>query len=151
MTDALAVYVNGTPKPQGSVRAFAAKGRAYVAANHSDAFVVWRNAIVEKAERVWEGEPLDAATAEITFFMPMPKSTPKYLRGFRPHTKRPDLDKLLRAVLDALVAAGVLSDDSVVHQIHATKMYAAPGDNRTPGAQIIVRPTQIPESPRSKT
>lgn len=133
--------VNGVPKPQGSTRAFVAKGRAYVASNHKQDFVVWRNSIIEKAERVWKNDPLEAAVVHLTFSMPEPKSRPKYLREFRAHTKRPDLDKLSRAVLDALVAAGVLQDDSVVWQLHATKIYP---DATPPGVLIRVTPTNVP-------
>lgn len=146
----LRIVVYGEPKPQGSVRAFSAKGRAYVAANHKQDFVVWRNSVVEKAERVWDGEPCDAAFVEVEFTMPVPKSRPKYLRESLLHVKRPDIDKLARTILDALVAAGVLADDSAVHTLTARKRYAAGPLDKT-GVHIVVTPTPLPKSPRSKT
>jgi crossover junction endodeoxyribonuclease RusA len=143
----LRIVVLGEPKPQGSTRAFVAKGRAYVASNHKQDFVVWRNSIVEKAERVWTQDPATCAMVELVFRMPVPKSRPKYLSHWAPHTKRPDIDKLARAVLDALVAAGVLSDDSVVTSLMARKEYAL---SENPGVAIIVTPIKEPKSPRAK-
>ena len=144
---ALRTVVLGVPKPQGSVKAFAAKGRAYVTSNHSTDFVVWRNSVIEKCERIWDQPPAEAAWVELQFRLPVPKSQPKYLENWAPHTKRPDIDKLSRAVLDALVAAGVLADDSVVHSLNVTKRYAL---REQPGCSIEVQPTHIPESPRKR-
>jgi Holliday junction resolvase RusA-like endonuclease len=45
---------------------------------------------------------------------------------------KPDVDKLIRAVLDALTDAGVFRDDSRVVQVSATKIYAD-----KPGALIF--------------
>lgn len=139
------VDVLGVPKSQGSTRAFVAKGRAYVASNHKQDFVVWRNSIVERTERMWDGEPCEMAEVILDFRLPIPKSRPKYLAGFTPHGKKPDVDKLTRAVLDALVAAGVIRDDSGVWALTATKRYAD-----RPGVDIYVNATEIPVSPRAK-
>ena len=64
--------------------------------------------------------PLDLV---VTFFMKIPKSTSKKdsLNG-KYHVKRPDLDNLLKYILD--VAQGVLiKDDSLVSSIIADKIY----------------------------
>lgn len=50
--------------------------------------------------------------------------------------KRPDVDKLARAVLDGLVAGGVMADDSQVVSLNCAKVYA--GNGETPGAIIEV-------------
>lgn len=139
----------GLPKPQGSVKAFVAKGRAHITSNHSNDFVVWRNALVERAERVWAGrDPLDVAKVGLVFTLPRPKSQPKYMSGFNLHWKTPDIDKLSRAVLDALVAAGVLSDDKVVWSLHASKYYQHE-HGALPGVVITVTPSELPVSPRA--
>lgn len=139
-------FVAGRPKPQGSVRAFAAKGRAYVAANHSDAFVVWRNTVVEKVEREWPHGRLDNARVFLRFTFNRPKSQPKWYRNDPAsafHVKRPDIDKLARAILDALVAAGVLADDSVVSDLHVIKEYTNPA-HETEGVFIGIDSLPLP-------
>jgi crossover junction endodeoxyribonuclease RusA len=61
---------------------------------------------------------------ELHFGLPKPKSAPKRRRVWP--DKRPDLDKLIRAVLDALTQV-IFADDSQVVEIRATKDYVAPG------------------------
>lgn len=65
---------------------------------------------------------------------------PQYLKPdqHKPYTKTPDLDKLCRAVLDALTIAGVLHDDAQVDALRATKSYADPHLPDTPYMQTGV-------------
>ena len=62
----------------------------------------------------------------IEFFMPIPNSLSikkKALLTGRPHTSRPDLDNLLKILLDA--ANGVLyKDDSQIYEIHSCKVFS---------------------------
>ena len=70
----------------------------------------------------------------IAFTMPRPKSTPK-TRPTPPATKKPDLDKLVRAILDA--GSGVAwRDDSQVISITATKRVAELDEQ--PGAKLSI-------------
>jgi len=51
----------------------------------------------------------------IKFFMPMPKSWSKKKKiqmSGQPHTPKPDLDNLLKAIMDA-----VLKEDSIIHSL----------------------------------
>ena len=59
-------------------------------------------------------------SVRITFFMPRPKTVKRHMP-----TVTPDVDKLCRAVLDALTDAGVWVDDSQVVDLGATKIYAS--------------------------
>ena len=52
------------------------------------------------------------------FGMPRPKS----LRGEKPHTKRPDVDNLAKAVLDAMNGIAY-HDDSQITQLNVVKAY----------------------------
>ena len=47
-----------------------------------------------------------------------------------------DIDKLLRSSFDAIVAAGVIADDSLITQVHAVKRWLVPGG--IPGATFAV-------------
>ena len=75
----------------------------------------WEHGIVE-------GEYLVIAMA---FTMPIPQSysnkKKKELEG-QPHTKKPDLDNLVKAVLDALNGVAYM-DDSRISNINASKEY----------------------------
>jgi crossover junction endodeoxyribonuclease RusA len=72
--------------------------------------------------QVWHGAPLPGPVAvELEFVMPRPSATPK--RRTPPAVKKPDVDKLIRAVFDALTKV-VWTDDSVVTAVSASKRLA---------------------------
>lgn len=52
------------------------------------------------------------------------------------HTTRPDVDNLAKLLLDAMVSAGWLTDDTRVIELVAAKRYA--GDDETPGVELTV-------------
>jgi crossover junction endodeoxyribonuclease RusA len=53
--------------------------------------------------------------------------------------KRPDLDKLQRSTLDALVSAGAIEDDGRVVILYAEKVFPGmPYALETPGARIRI-------------
>jgi len=57
--------------------------------------------------------------------------------------KRPDLDNLVKAVTDAMMAGGVLRDDAQIVAIQAQKLYAEKdGEPRT-----VIRVREVVESP----
>jgi crossover junction endodeoxyribonuclease RusA len=84
------------------------------------------------------GAPLERfdgpVRVHLQFVMPRPKSTPK--RSTPPAVKKPDLDKLQRAMFDAIGSAGVWRDDSQVTDVVAGKRLA--GLNETPGVWVRV-------------
>jgi Holliday junction resolvase RusA-like endonuclease len=70
---------------------------------------------------------------EAAFVFQRPKSLPKKVWL---NTKRPDLDKLIRAVLDGL-ANVIIPDDAQVISIGSKKRYA--NGTEMPGVEILVR------------
>lgn len=70
------------------------------------------------------------------FIFPRPKSLfrKKDLDKRIKHTKKPDLDNLVKSVNDVLEDAGILSNDSIVQTITASKYTAS----KTGRAEIIV-------------
>ena len=124
--------VYGIPKPQGSVRAFrnivvqggSKEGRAAQAS--------WRTLIVDAARRACS-RPLEGPIIVLmTFYLPRPKSTPKKVKL---QTKKPDLDKLIRAAGDAMSTI-VYRDDAQIVCITAWKRFA--DEERTPGLAVTV-------------
>ena len=84
-----------------------------------------------------------AVRVELAFDFPRPKAhfgtgrNQELLKRSAPLYKRtaPDLDKLARAVLDALTHSGVLRDDALVVELHCSKQYAD-----DPGVNVKIRP-----------
>lgn len=131
--------VAGTPRPQGSKRVV--RGRLLEASRHVAA---WREAVRQAAtEAMPDGyEPHDGQVeVSLVFLMPRPKGHVG-ARGLRPSAPtsplgRPDVDKLARAVLDALTGV-IFRDDSQVVLLTASKEYAAPDIGGEPGVHIGV-------------
>lgn len=129
----LEVFVPGRPAPQGSKRHV---GRG-ILVESSKACGPWRQTVAVFARQAYDGPPLDGPLAvRIEFVMPRPANLPKR-RATPPMTKKPDTDKLARAILDALTSV-VWRDDSQIVDLHPTKRYAEIGE--TPGARIRVAP-----------
>lgn len=115
----------GIPAPQGSTKAFMRPGMKYpVVTADCKRTKPWRQAIVDASREVMAGRaPLEGPVAvDVVFYLPRPKSAPK--RITQP-AKLPDLDKLVRALFDALSAAGVWRDDAQVVCVYARKAFAA--------------------------
>ena len=66
----------------------------------------------------------DYGIIDATFFLPYPKSTPKYkLVEGTPHRKKPDADNFLKGLMDGLEIAGVTENDSKFWDVRAVKLY----------------------------
>lgn len=72
------------------------------------------------------GPWLGPVSLEIRFDMPRPK----HLRGTneKPHTVKPDIDNMVKAVMDALTSALWWIDDDQVWELKTLKQYAAKGE-----------------------
>lgn len=141
----ITVIVHGRPAPQGSKRAFVRGSRAVIVDDSTNT-KPWRSAvhtaIVDALPRDWE--PLRGpVTVDVAFVMPRPKTHYTTSGGLKPTAPTwvpttPDLDKLLRSTLDAIVTAGAIVDDRLIAVIRASKTYAA----ASPGASITITPIQ---------
>jgi len=122
--------VSGRPVPQGSVVAHMKGGRASIHYAAGSGLAAWRNQVASAAREAW-GETVYGGpfTIGLQFLMQRPKSHYADLRGtVKPRYRweqpsvQPDLDKLVRAILDALTGV-VWRDDGQVTQIVASKEY----------------------------
>lgn len=151
MTDSLIFWVSGTPAPQGSHNAYVRGGRAVVVPVNEKALKAWRDAVQERAEQALRDTPgfdTDAEGYAVTtvFHLKRPKYHFRTNGELGPNApdlnpKRPDDDKLLRAVGDALTYAGAWKDDSRVVERHSLKAYAHPEHGE--GCLIILRPRSV--------
>lgn len=120
-------FVAGEPAPQGSKVSYG-KGRMV---ESSKKLKPWRDRVKFAAGAYALDEPMDGHLRLIVnFYMPAPAKS-KF--GSRP-AGTPDLDKLVRAVGDALTQSGAIRDDARIVSLIAHKHWAL--DN--PGAEITV-------------
>jgi Holliday junction resolvase RusA-like endonuclease len=86
-------------------------------------------------------EELDCAVrVELRFKMPRPKSRHKLIRAV---TVKPDIDKLVRAVLDGLTSSDkvgkmFLRDDSRVVELYAEKYYHPKDSDEPIGVEVTI-------------
>ena len=143
MSTPLTFYVKGLPTPQGSKSAWVnpKTGRAVIIDGGSTdtqrKHKAWRKAVHVAAGAALAEDPLwspnDPVKVSLAFRLPA------YSDGLRTlHATRPDLDKLVRSVLDSLTSGGLLTDDGRVAEVHAVKRYADEEDSET-GCLVILR------------
>lgn len=126
--------VNGIAAPQGSKNAIPIKNKAgtIVGTNmveSSKKVGPWRQRIAAAGEVAmyrFGAKPFEGAVrVHLRFILPRPKSTPKVTPPAI--KKNGDIDKLARAVLDALTGP-VLVDDCLVVELNCRKRIAEPGE-----------------------
>ena len=109
----------GTPQPQGSAKAFVRGNRAYITSANPK-MKPYRHTLTQVAAEAMGNRPTplcprpEAVEVSIIWTLWKPKSTPKKIT--RP-TKKPDADKLLRAVLDSLTGVAYEDDSQVVRAV----------------------------------
>jgi crossover junction endodeoxyribonuclease RusA len=122
--------IPGVPTPQGSKKVI--NGRLIEAAG--DRLKKWRKAIAEsclESSDSWQLSYLPIEL-EVVFYMPRPASV-KPAKRYYPIVP-PDLDKLLRGLLDGIgQSEAIWGDDAQVVRVTAWKAYA---DLREPGAEV---------------
>jgi Holliday junction resolvase RusA-like endonuclease len=136
--------VRGLPAPQGSKRAFRNKYTGRIQQVESSKRVrPWRSDVRDAAEKACQ-EPLAGPVAvELAFRWPRPKGhfgsgrNAAQLKASAPvwPAQLPDLDKLARAVMDALTGLA-FDDDAQVVDLGLRKRYA---DGEGPGVTVTVR------------
>ena len=132
--------VVGLPAPQGSKSAFVRGGRAVIVDGSSKAgrqkHLNWREDVTSEAISAQElrggDQFVGPVSVHIEFFMPLPASD----RHRTLHATKPDIDKLVRSVLDSLTTSAIIRDDSQVSALHVTKQYAR--DGHWTGASIAL-------------
>ena len=141
--------VVGLPAPQGSKSAYVRGGRAVVVDGSSksgrERHARWRADVTDAARRarslIAEGSFAGAVEVDVTFWFAPLRSDPYRTR----HTTAPDIDKLVRSVLDSLTNAGLIRDDSLVFSLSARKLYAH-GPDGFVGASVRVGDASVAEA-----
>jgi crossover junction endodeoxyribonuclease RusA len=139
MSAPVAFCVHGIPAPKGSTKAFPVRrrngrmGAAVTEANpHTRPWVAAVQWAVAARLTGVVPFPRGPVALSINFALPRPKSLPRRVTD---HCKKPDLDKLVRAIKDALTGL-VWTDDAQVVILACRKRYCV--DEELPHAQINV-------------
>lgn len=139
----LTAFIPGTPQQQGSKRRV---GKVSIEANAN--LAPWRADAIYALRKAMEGEGIDTFTepvsVEVTFTYARPAAhygtgrNSSVLKDSAPTYKAsaPDLDKLQRAVGDALTQAAVVRDDALVVKWSSVKVWG-----EIPGVDVIILPT----------
>ena len=138
MEDSISFTIAGNPISKGSLTrmpngAMLPSGSA----NSRRRFGEWRTDVKNAAiSAMADREPSERAIRLLVeFSLPYPTSSVrKYQLGWLPCIKKPDIDKLLRGLMDPMTKV-VWRDDSQVIYVTANKVYAWQG---IPGARITI-------------
>jgi Holliday junction resolvase RusA-like endonuclease len=142
------MFVKGTPQPQPRGRAFVrANGKPGVRTPKKGAHVKWRHLVQVAAFMHRTRQPMTGAVyVDLVFHMPRPKRhfrTGKRAGELLPaaehahHTQTPDIDNLVKLVMDVLTRFEAWGDDCQVDSLKAEKRWADP-DGLPPGVEILV-------------
>lgn len=144
------IEVLGDPVPQGSTRAFGRKGKVFTTNDPTGKIEKWRADVRADATRLVQSGNARSLTGPIAVRMTfrfrrpashfLPANSKRPAAILRPDAptwvaQDPDVDKLARAVLDALTTV-CYGDDHQVAMLHAEQRWT----DQAPGVAIEVAP-----------
>lgn len=140
----LSFVVPGDPVPQGSMVPFISRGRAHMKPGNERELHAWREKVARAVTLASGGRLVGdnvPVTVNVVFRLQPPLKMPRERVAA---TVAPDVDKLLRAVLDGMTVNeygaagkfGLYADDKQVVDAHPRKEYATA--SHPPGAYIEV-------------
>lgn len=118
------ITVPGLPVPQGSKNSYCdrtARHRVNTVDINRKELHAWRDLVAMLARPFFPAPYAGPVALEMRFWLKAPQTMPKDRVAM---TTKPDLDKLIRAILDALTTAGAYCDDAQVVEILSRKRYA---------------------------
>jgi Holliday junction resolvase RusA-like endonuclease len=125
--------VVGDPIPQGSMKSMHHRASGQIVSMPDNPKTrPWKNTVTAAAIEARQFTATEPVVVQLSFAIRRPNGhygsgrNAGVLRSSAPTYpgKKPDLDKLVRAVLDSLVEAKVILDDALVTGIRATKWFA---------------------------
>lgn len=134
------LFIPGIPASKGSYRPITGRSR-------TTGKPVTRLIPMDRKERPWRDHVRDTilshkhptippnsyVTVETTFYLPRPKTIPPHKR--KHPTVKPDIDKLQRALYDAITETHIWHDDCQITDVTSHKRYA---DNTTTGVSLTI-------------
>jgi crossover junction endodeoxyribonuclease RusA len=141
----LAFTVFGVAQSKGNHSAYQGRGMKFPIITETNRSVAsWQQLVAEAASHALQQRPVEdqrlllaGVRVSVAFYLPRPKKF--YKRGvFVPHCTKPDLDRVCRAVLDALTQVA-FHDDKQVTELVAGKYYTDVG--APPRIDVRVEPS----------
>jgi crossover junction endodeoxyribonuclease RusA len=130
----LTIVALGEAATQGSFKPLVSRstGRAILVKDNKKSQNEWRANVRDETAKVMDGrDPMQGPVVlTITFTWPKPVSAPKRKPSWP--CKKPDWDKLARAVSDGLKDGGAYKDDAQVVRAVVVKHYPVTGEARLP-------------------
>ena len=126
----ITIEINGTePKGQPRPRVYRNGGRIITHSPHNDYYYAIQTEAIKARLTRHGGLPEGVAveiTADICFAVPHSLSRKEKAARLaaRYHTQTPDTDNLAKAILDAIVSAGLIADDRQVYRLSISKEWA---------------------------
>lgn len=154
----LTFFVPGEPVQQGSKKAWVNKktGRAQMSEDAGVRHTVWRLKVTDAARAAW-GKPPMTRPITITLTFRYARLISHYGSGRNAAqvkdsapdypAKPPDLDKLIRAVLDGITDAKVWADDSLVVSVLARKRWVDRYSGDQEGVKVAIGYMPLTERP----
>lgn len=115
------ITVKGKAETKGSARAFKCGNRCIIT-NDNPKCKAWQKKVTIAAMQAGVKKQ-DRAQISISFHIEIPKTYLKKRNVGDPHTMKPDIDKLIRPILDALTGFAY-EDDNCVYSVTACKTWA---------------------------
>lgn len=146
MNNEIGFFVAGIPKPQARPMVFHGikKGKGFV--HTYSPKTSWYGLVYTKAletKNFTKKRLCGALQVVLVFYMPTPKSlSKKKIEKIYYVDKRPDVDNLAKAVMDAINQVGLWEDDSQVAELRVIKAYSKNcfcPEGRQEGCQITIR------------
>lgn len=129
-------FVEGIPVPQGS-KVCKCLGARPVMWEANSKLKTWRDTVTAQAQIEMIARGLESIVNPVElvldFRLPKPKSVTRDVPSVKP-----DLDKLVRAIGDALTKSGIYKDDALVIALAASKSYSD-----VPGVYISIQEQNV--------
>lgn len=146
----IAIRVAGLPIPQGSKSAAVIKGRAVIRDSNAKTLKPWRDHVRATAEDATRYHDTITGPVAVWLYFTFERPKSHYRTGRNAHLLRPnappfpgrpcgDIDKLQRAVFDALTDAAVWTDDTqAVDLRRVRKVWAGEHEYAAPAAGVDI-------------
>lgn len=132
--------LDGDPVTQGSKRAFVNQktGRAQIIEDSHRDLKFWRGRIAETASKLMGDRPLYEVPLRVEMYFTLPRPQNLLRRPMALPAKMPDLDKIERAVGDALKNVVYTDDKLIVDNLGRKRYVGHPQARPRPGVLVII-------------
>ena len=136
--DEIVIYTEpiGAPRPRAVVRG------GFTRMYNPSKYTHWKSEFAFNLKRQWKKPTISTGyvTLKIKAVFKRPKNLmrKKDFKGRLPHVKKPDIDNVSKAILDAMVQAKIIIDDTIIQGLHIQKFVASLPEHKQPERSCII-------------